>query len=54
MKLETEVSLKTQLQLPIIIMGAAKDNEMKIFEIITLIFITDSPARTFTVLLIKI
>ncbi len=37
MKLELELKWgpKTHLQLPIIAIGAAKDNEMKIFQIIT-------------------
>ncbi len=40
MKLETETKVRLQhLQLTIITVGAAKDNEMKIFEIITLNYI---------------
>ncbi len=39
MKLETEIEVRSKkhLQLPFIATGAAKDNEMNIFEIMTLI-----------------
>ncbi len=36
MKLKLKWGRKTHLQLQIITIGAAKDNEMKIFEIVTL------------------